>query len=646
MGTQPIYELRERLRAVSIAGTGLLSENFRLKRAYEAFQPLEAASPVFAKIGELTAQLVSPDCQKPQAALLDALSLTDAVLCTLGTVDVTGELRSVEMPKTENNTHDLVFNAPYSMLKELTEALTTSGGGHYGYVSDMRKDYPEIFKDYRVKYAMVQALGASYAELADNVEEWLAEDNDKSVLPLLYRDFDPKGKKEMVRRVRVIAALAGADANDFYIQMLEGAQKDIRQALIYALRHDAGNTSLLFDLLKTERGKNKDAVLHVLASMEDGRAREYFSEIVTKNPETVVKCLTDAESSWSSEMVELICGIAIERLNKLVRSSASDKEELEVSCFLYDVIRAMFGKGGACICRCYRKLLEQKEMINNFLYKRSKQNNAYEQLTWQYDILGMISKDAMKKGIEKGLNTVLLQSLVVNPDAELKKLALELNLKDTKFLSAAVMTKFLDDDNDCIGWLKKQTKDKLLVMSKLSFERMAMVFDAASYIRWNEAKCNYECFAVPRTSAVPPIKRDIKLSHSNELIRWLKKYAVKDADEVLSKWVPLNDEQMCKEMGEYFYKKALVVNTGNRRYLDYMKRCGWTECKGLAVHFFKSRQNLVGQWELQEFLKNMPGDNESKRREAETLSEKMKTGEINQGNVIVSGLDEWIDKNL
>lgn len=51
MDTIPVYDLRGCLRAATIAGTNLLSEDFRLKRAYEAFEPLESASPVFAKIG-------------------------------------------------------------------------------------------------------------------------------------------------------------------------------------------------------------------------------------------------------------------------------------------------------------------------------------------------------------------------------------------------------------------------------------------------------------------------------------------------------------------------------------------------------------------------------------------------------------------
>ena len=60
MDIGPIYELRSRLRAAAIAGTGLLSEDFRLKRAAEAMKPLETSSPVFAKIVQTLNELLSP----------------------------------------------------------------------------------------------------------------------------------------------------------------------------------------------------------------------------------------------------------------------------------------------------------------------------------------------------------------------------------------------------------------------------------------------------------------------------------------------------------------------------------------------------------------------------------------------------------
>ena len=241
MDTTPIYELRERLRAAAMAGTSLLAEDFRLRRTYETFKPLTAASPVFAKVGQLTEQLLSPDIPNPQGVLLDAVTLTDAVICTLGTVDVKGDIAPLEIIESEEPASGMMVNVPYSVLKVLLEGLEGTGGVSYR----IRKEHPELFRDYRVKYALVRALGASYAEFANDVAKWLCEDRDKTILPLLYQDFDPAGKREMVRRVEVIEALAGADANDFYIKMLDTAHKEVRQALIFALRHHQVNVSLL-----------------------------------------------------------------------------------------------------------------------------------------------------------------------------------------------------------------------------------------------------------------------------------------------------------------------------------------------------------------------------------------------------------------
>lgn len=225
-----------------ISGCGLIEEDFRLKRAAEAMKPLEAASPVFAKIGQLLSVLLSEDCKDRAGALMDAITLVDAVLCTQGAVNVPGELEEIET----NSWGSAVTNAPYSVLHTLLDALTTSGGGRYGFVMETHEAHPELFEDYRVKHVLVQALGASYAELAEQVAQWLKESG-PSILPLLYKEFDPKGKKEMVRRVQVIEAIAKAGANEFYLKMLPESEKDVRGALIYALRHDNGNAPLLMD---------------------------------------------------------------------------------------------------------------------------------------------------------------------------------------------------------------------------------------------------------------------------------------------------------------------------------------------------------------------------------------------------------------
>ncbi|MDE7193818.1 MAG: hypothetical protein K2O14_07595, partial [Oscillospiraceae bacterium] len=162
MDIAPVYELKARLRAAAIAGTNLLSEDFRLKKAAESFAPLAKASPVFAKINEMTEKLMSDGSPEN---LLDTITLVDAVITTLGTVEVQGEIEDI--PAAGGGT--AIVNAPYSQLSAVLGALTESGGGQYNTFMEVKEEHPELLNDYRVKPALVKGLGASYSELADEV---------------------------------------------------------------------------------------------------------------------------------------------------------------------------------------------------------------------------------------------------------------------------------------------------------------------------------------------------------------------------------------------------------------------------------------------------------------------------------------------
>ena len=91
-------------------------------------------------------------------------------------------------------------------------------------IRDTWEAHPEFFGDFRVLPALVSGLGESYAELAElNMEIMKAQGS--QVLPLLKEGFDPAGKKEMARRVEVIAALEGAEATPWLREVLPQAKR-------------------------------------------------------------------------------------------------------------------------------------------------------------------------------------------------------------------------------------------------------------------------------------------------------------------------------------------------------------------------------------------------------------------------------------
>ena len=656
MDTTPIYELRERLRAAAMAGTSLLAEDFRLRRACEMFKPLAAASPVFAKIGQLTEQLLSPDISHPQGALLDAVSLTDAVICTLGAVDVAGEITPLEIVGSEETADAMIVNAPYSVLKELLEGLEGTGGACYR----IREEHPALFRDYRVKYALVQALGASYAEFANDVAKWLCEDKDKSILPLLYRDFDPAGKREMVRRVEVIEAVAGADANDFYIKMLDTAQKEVRQALIFALRHHQDNVPLLLEMTKKERGKNKDAAFWALANIENAQAAAYFKKYAEKNPKAVLGYLTDASSEWAAEVVEELCDRVLEQIENINEVAAEEKDQSDVFYLLHDLLRALYGKGGAHGCECYRKLLRHLPAVNALFEKRKKQHNPVEKIMWRLDFLQSLANVQYLYPMGKfisGLGLLLMQSLVVNPDADLQALALELYQADAYFLPAAVMTKLLNDE-DCADWLEAQLIDQRT--SKIAEKRMRMILEAVGFFCWDKLKGAYELFGSSRNSDILSVRREIQVSHAANMLRWLMRHPSHDTDAVLTNWIPLNDEGLCREAGAYFYQRALTSKDTDSMYLinwdssysmyliNCMKDCNWNVCKGLGVKFVKEHLSFNAN-NVYVRLIRLPGDKDAIMEEMREICTMVRSGALKADRLkpeeLEASMEDWYRRN-
>ena len=256
MNLNVIHELRDRLESISIAGLGLIKEDFRLKRNIEKLEEYVSIAPVFKQIHELAKKLQSDECTQKADVLLDLIALTDALLCTQASYCTEGE----EVKKSELSKEAFLYqDIPYSRLKPIIESFMGSGSGRYAIIRDNIEASPDLFKDIRIKRLMIKALGDSYAELAQLVETKLC-DEDKNIVPLLKKDFDKEGSKEMVRRVRIIAHIMKEEDNDFYISLLEGSSKEIKEEAIRALRFDKSNVDLLLDLAKSEKGKLKEAV--------------------------------------------------------------------------------------------------------------------------------------------------------------------------------------------------------------------------------------------------------------------------------------------------------------------------------------------------------------------------------------------------
>lgn len=588
MDIAPVYELRTRLRAAMIAGTNLLSEDFRLKKAAESFSALSGSSPVFKKINDMTAKLLADGSPE---SLLDTITLVDAVITTLGTSDVKGELE--DLP--DNGGSTVIVNAPYSQLSAVLDALTTSGGGQYNTILAARKETPELFNDYRVKPALVKGLGASYAELADTVANIL-KGMGKEIIPLVKRDFDPKGKKEMIRRLNVIEELCGAEENDFYLEQLENSEKDVRKALIYALRHDEGNIDKLIELTKTEKGKLKTAALAALISFDCEKSEQFFNEYAKKKPAEVISLLEHASSKWTSELAaRLIDEVLVDdKENKITLSQAADvdKVKLKVKTSFWELNSALWGKWGAAIEKIYREFYHKDRIAS--------------------------------------LDVRLGESILETNDEGLKALAVELNsAKATKdcYIFAEATARLLNKDTDSSKWFAGQIKAAYKLRSKdaqaitnseiIKILRKIFFEDGKYYLKNAKYDPINDGWFTNAPREISPIRGAV-IDALIECPCW-------EYDILLSDWLDENDKEYCKKVGQHFCRQ--LANFSGTGFSDIslwcgcIKKCGFKNVKNLAVDYFKNIKGKSYTAWVQRVVQDIPGDDKYRLEEARAIIE-------------------------
>ncbi len=618
MDLTPLYELRERLRAGAIAGAALAADDFRLARALEGLAPLEKASPVFAKLGQLARSVLAPDCQDRAGALLDAITLCDAVLTTQGAVAVPGELEA--LPPRAGGT--ALTNAPYSVVAPLVEALTTSGSGHYSTVVDTHETHPELFSDYRVRDALVKALGAKYAELADTAGQWLCQE-DTSIRPLLTQGFDPAGKKEMARRVQVIDTIAGGSLNDWYISQLEGAKKQVRVMLIYALRHCPENLELLLKLAKTEKYDNKDAARWALARIQNPGALPFWREMMEadliENGRFFMASNSPAATALTAELLER------ELEDLLAPDDAPWYTEKEKR--LANLLYALVGKTGPAICDAYRKGAALGTKLDGSRAWKNGKGHINEQMFFQ-------RPGGQKHPFSVALVEVLNQSIQWNPDPGLCALAEELyesygGLWAGPAVCAALLTKGAEEAA-AVGkkllapsLLERLTgkEEKQLLMNLVfgelagpggalpDFMRQGMDIVRPAYRRLNNDPAGLvkafwvDLYYTPIAAPLDGWWYDLMMRHR--------------MDQKLQYFIDKEDPALCQKIGEYFCHriKMGVLDMPLQYAFSALTGCGWTQWKGLLLSYIQHTSQSVHYWEVRNILQYLPISSKEKGEE-------------------------------
>ena len=424
MKLQRLYELKACLEDAAIAGTSLLEEDYRLRRAMERFAPESEQSSLLQRIAIKLRDLFAAPVSGRGELLLDALALITTAERAYAASDVPGDLEPAD-PGT-----GVYIPARYSRLQPIIAALNSSGSGRISILEEAWTAHPEYFSDYRVMAHIAHALGDTHEDLEELLAVILTAQGKRAV-PFLEDGFEPDGKREMERRVYWVARLAGAEENYWFLSILPNSRNEVREAVILSLGVSQKNAPLLRKLYETEAGKARDAALRALARMEDADSRMLWANELEVRPDCP-PCLEGVDSALAADMAAQALRDAYSEALARGRTALTQAELLTLAHTVY----AAYGKYSEALRDTWFWCAEQMDAFDTLRPDRSTRH-------WDLSAAEMLEK-------------CLLETVLWNPCESVCDMAHELGKRYPGwFLGASVLAQLLTHPGDAYDRYKK-----------------------------------------------------------------------------------------------------------------------------------------------------------------------------------------------
>lgn len=620
MNLQPLYDVKERLEYAAIAGTGLLSEDFRLQRAAEGLKPLAAASRVFAQVDQGLQALLTAPAEKRAGLLLDVLALADAVLYTQGKTGAAGELAPLP-----NLGCGQYCQASYNQLAPILQAVNGTGGGRMNQIEQTWREHPEFFADYRALPALAEGLGENYAELADLYCEILKAQGPR-VLPLLKQGFDPAGKREMARRVQIIESLAGPAENDWYLAQLEQAKKPVRGWLIFALRHCPENLERLEALAQTEKGENKDMACRALAWMDGDGALNYWRKTAEKSEDKVLDYLQGAQSAVACRITAELWDKALEHYRPIAQQAQGQPLTAQDLGRLQRLMDALEDKSSPEILDTYKKIAQLGLGLDRVMETEEKGKKNRTLMT--FNVAGYYRNTRSARPFSEAAPLCLARSIRANPEPALCRLADQLNQLfggswAVPALMAALMT--LDSEEaygraeQILGPDGQKRPDSRFVLQDalwgLAWDKEREVFQFYNVYR-------YDPISEKAVYATIPIRAPLDARWYDLLMQ------AGELDSNLMNLLRPMEPGVKQRVGEYCYRQ--ITTRGGldpRAYVDALMKCDWKDWDNFMVKCVQS-SGQVWFRNAMVVLEQLPISYQERADQLETIMELIKSKKI------------------
>lgn len=285
--TNPFYELRTRLYASAAAGCAIITEDFRLKRAVEAFKPMSEANKVFGKLYDMcNALLTSAD---PATSIVDCIALADALAVTQGVFADDSETKPA--PKNEKMKPAHLTCAKIEEYKELIRKSQYDK-------QDFEEGFFRDISDPRILTSVMNVAGKNgigVAALLIQIESVCGEE----IIPALFDSIDLSNKNATGNQIRFISTVYREKYNDRYVEFAEKEEnpQGVRCAAIEAMAFVKENEDKLLNIFRISKGKIKQSALLALTKMNSAHAEPELEKALKalKNTQTELVIASDSK---------------------------------------------------------------------------------------------------------------------------------------------------------------------------------------------------------------------------------------------------------------------------------------------------------------------------------------------------------------
>lgn len=633
MAIAVLNDLQQRLHAAAIAGVGVIGEDFRLKKVVDQFSGLTKQSPVFAKIYALCTPLTDPAGRDQATALLEALTMVDAVVCTQGDFKVEGEMERI-VPTGSGE----LRQCRHGQLIPLKDALRDTGSGRYEVIRTAWENKDPALWDFRLRRDLVSALGDSYSELAQMVFKIIREKGAEMVFEL-KSDFDPMSKKGMPLRVELIHEIAGADENDFYLDLLENSCPEVKAAAIRCLRCSPQNTERLIHLASTEKGNLKKAAYSALGTLHSPQADNFWAKMLKKNAASVLPYLAMNQADAVSDEVADLLGGLLDELLALAKQPVPDP----VCERMTRLFSSVCGKTSPRMMDVLGRYAEHAKQLSSLKAADGKA------ALLNYYVTGYSRRSAghyLTDPLEF-LNRQLIGSLVCGDGASADFVRGLYQKHGGQFLSAAFAADLLESPHDAYDkWEPDFQKFK-------SCEQMLQAFQCIS---WNQEKGGYHFTFAARTALNEEgilITRPITQPMDNRWLStltderkpfWKAAYSWRDTSAIYNGWGGFytnlknpDDPEGVEILKQYFLRSARRGD--DRASLTALKEFGWTDFNDMIPRFLENCDARFQFYVMNELYSQLPMEQEQMVKELFQIIEMIKSGKIRSSGQDIGRLE-------